>query len=74
MEISDANGVTLKASAWGANAQLPWKAGVSAEMYNVTVKKSAEKVGFEDDVVIRFRETYRLGATKHVYFKAVPWP
>ena len=73
-ELADASGSCVKGMAWGLIATQKWTTDVTVEMFNVSVRKSDERIQLDEASVIVFKDHYDLSPTKPVFFKPVVWP
>ena len=64
----------MKGMAWGLLATQKWTTDVTVEMFNVSVRKSDERIQLDEASVIVFKDHYDLSPTKPVFFKPVVWP
>jgi hypothetical protein len=72
-DLSDATGCLVKGMAWGSSATIAWIPNVTVEMFNVSVRKTDERIQVDESSVIIFKDQYDLGLTMPAFFKSVVW-
>ena len=72
-ELSDAAGVVVKGMAWGPVATTSWVESVTVEMFNVSVRKTDERIQLDESSIVVFKDSYDLSLTMPVYFTPLIW-
>ena len=72
-DLSDSSGSLVKGMAWGSPATIDWTPNVTVEMFNVSVRKSDERIQVDDSSIIIFKDRYDLSSPMPTFFKPVIW-